>query len=335
MDTLVMTRMSKNIPVFNRKLIKYPLTTIWIGLLSCILSFNSYATSNIVMVLSSNALMYKQVYQTFHSTITTSNISNSVNITKIILNSEANNLQVTPALASNDLIIAVGSKASQYIEALHTLTPTLSVLITQNTWHKIWMHGDYSQHSTAIYLDQPYQRLVNLCSLLPIPINSLGAIFSPSSLDKFKIMEHVSYAKGLDLNAAILNKNDNPIHILEPILKNSDVFLALPDAAIFNKITAKWILILGIKYQIPIIGFSKAYTDAGALAALHSTPEDTGTDATNWVKQWVENQHLLPRPRFNKIFTLSTNPQVARSLKIPELDAISLKQQLTKLDQAH
>ncbi len=331
-----MARMSKNILVFNPKLIKYPFTIIWLGLLTCILSFNSYATSNIVMVLPSNAPVYKQVYQTFHSTITASNINNSVDITKITLNSEINDLQATLTLASNDLIIAVGSKASQYIETLHTSIPTLSVLITQNTWHKIWMNSDINQYSTAIYLDQPYQRLINLCSILPIPINSLGAIFSPPSIDKFKIMEHFSYAKGLILNAKILKENDNPIRLLEPILKNSDVFLALPDAATFNKATAKWILVLGIKHQTPIIGFSKAYTDAGALAAVHSTPEDTGIDTTNWVKQWVKNQtSLLPRPRFNQIFTLSTNPQVARSLKIPELDPISLKQHLTKLDYAH
>ncbi len=302
----------------------------------CFLSCSAYSADQILVLMSSNAPAYQEVFTTFNSQLSDSVTADKPQITGFTLKDLRGHPQANSILKSAALIIAIGSKASAYINKTEISAPALSVFLTQDSWHKIRMGSMFQKNKTAIYLDQPYQRFTQLCSLLPINVRSLGAVFGPSSLDKFKILEHFSDANGLLLNARLLNKDDNPITVIEPLFKQSDLFLALPDTTVFNQTTAKWILILAMKYKKPVIGFSQAYTKAGALAALHSTPKDTGKDTAHWVRQWLNSQGTaMLSPRFNRIFTLSINPQVARLLGVSGLNAESLKQSLIELEQGN
>ena len=307
-----------------------------LGLACALWSSIAGADNQILMLLSSDAPVYRAIVKSVNTELSETLINNGFEINSLTLDAQTGTAPPTFDLQRPSLIIAVGSKATTYINTTQVSAAVLSVFITQDSWHKIQMSGTFRHNQTAIYLDQPYQRFTQLCSLLPVNVRSLGAIFGPQSLDKFKALEHFSNARGLHLNARLLHKDDNPISVLEPLFTKSDLFLALPDESVFNQAIAKWILILGIKNKIPVIGFSRAYTDAGALAALHSTPQDTGKDASDWVKQWLRNPgQALPPPRFNRIFTLRTNPQVARSLGIAELNTQNLQQSLIQLEQGN
>lgn len=331
-----MTGMSANQPNCCMTRIKQLWKPAALGLACALWSSIAGANNHILMVLSSDAPVYGEIFNSFNTELSESLINTGTEINSVTLNPKTGTTSPAFDLQRPSLIIAVGSKAATYIDTARVSAVVLSVFITQDSWHKMQMESQFQENQTAIYLDQPYQRFTQLCSLLPVNVRSLGAVFGPLSLDKFKTLEHFSDAKGLRLNARLLHKNDNPIAVLEPLFTKSDLFLALPDESVFNQSIAKWILVLGIKYKIPVVGFSRAYTDAGALAALHSTPQDTGKDTAHWVKQWLRNPgQALPPPRFNRIFTLSTNPQVALSLGIAELNTESLQQSLIKLEQGN
>ena len=110
--------------------------------------------------------------------------------------------------------------------------------------------------------------------------------------------------------------------MLTPVIGHSDAFLAVPDRAIFNRSTAKWILLMSFRQQIPLSAYSKRYVDAGAIAAVYSTPETVGWEAADWVNRF-SFEHL-PEPAYPQRFDVSVNPATARSLRLqlPSLSAI-------------
>jgi hypothetical protein len=61
-----------------------------------------------------------------------------------------------------------------------------------------------------------------------------------------------------------------------------DALLAVPDPLVFNSQTAANILAAAYRRRIPLIGFSPAYTRAGALVSLYSTPDQIGFAAAKY-----------------------------------------------------
>ena len=84
-----------------------------------------------------------------------------------------------------------------------------------------------------------------------------------------------------------------------------------------NRAIAKWILYLSFQHKVPVIGFSKAYTNAGALASVYSSPEGVGKHAGELISSWLKRgDEGIWEPQYPRYYTLSTNPAVARSLDI-------------------
>ncbi len=93
------------------------------------------------------------------------------------------------------------------------------------------------------------------------------------------------------------------------------MFLALPDQSVFNKATAKWSLYITLHDKKPLIGFSEKYVEAGALAAVYSTPTDIGKDAYNTLAAYL-NTNILPDAHHPTDFSVKTNVSSARALNI-------------------
>ena len=96
------------------------------------------------------------------------------------------------------------------------------------------------------------------------------------------------------------------------MLNDSDVLIALPDPIVFNLRTTRNILLSTYRKRVPVIGFSKSYVKAGALAAIYSTPEfigkQTGEIITDLAVKSSLNNKLLPLPHsHSKYFTISVN----------------------------
>ena len=50
-----------------------------------------------------------------------------------------------------------------------------------------------------------------------------------------------------------------------------------------NIATAKWILQLSYRYRVPVIAYSMAYLNGGALAAIYSSPENVGRQTADLI----------------------------------------------------
>lgn len=218
-------------------------------------------------------------------------------------------------------VVAVGSKASSHL--FDTLPPQQKLYLSflpRQTYESLI--EDKNSHPrikkktvTAVFLDQPYNRQLALARLVSPEASKIATAFGPNSQKDLELLQQAATDNQFDLLHETLEESDNPIHKLQPLIKQSDVFLSLPDKSVFNRTTAKWILYISLRQRTPLIGFSRKYVEAGALAAVFSTPEQIGKQTA----ELIEANRLtkrLPAPSHPKYFEVSTNETVARTLKI-------------------
>ena len=123
-------------------------------------------------------------------------------------------------------------------------------------------------------------------------------------------------AQGMAANLVDIKVSDNPINTLEPAISSSDLFIPLPDSRLINLATARWVLQLGYRHKTPVIAFSGTYVDAGALAAVYSSPDDVVKQAAELLQAWavgVPGKGTSYEPAY---FSIKFNRSVASALGI-------------------
>lgn len=229
-----------------------------------------------------------------------------------------------------DLIITVGLRATQDVAAQNLGTPTLAMLIPRQAFEKIAQQRDYRQFS-ALYLDQPLARQIDLIRLTLPNHARIGAVLGPESQNALKILQSAANDAKYGLVVEKISSEGELLPALQRVLTDSDVLLAMPDQLVFNKGTVQNLLLTAYRYQDPMIGFSQAYVKAGALAAVFTTPEQAGKHAGEVVMRALGGKVLLlPPPEYSKYFSVRVNYQVARSLGISVGDEADILQRLQK-----
>lgn len=287
------------------------------------------AAEAVQLVLSGDQKYYQQVADVFTQHLAA--LQPAMEIRRHVLNGDND-----PPAVKGLPLVAVGSQATRKALALYPEADILSLLIPITAWLDLRAAGSEHQRFAAIVIDQPLERAVLLGKLLKPDAQRFGAVFGPASQANQKASVARVDAMGIDLQTKNLPPSENPISVLSPLMDASDVFVAVPDRADFNRNIARWVLRLGFRNKIPVIGFSSSYTEAGALASVYSSPEnigrhgaelldtlldagspETGSGAADW------------RAYYPRYYTLQTDKDVARVLGItvPPLDELYRKYQ--------
>lgn len=292
------------------------------------------AQAEVLLLLSSDAPYYGETANSL-KTAAGEDPTNALTFKVLTLQSPEADTALTQTW---QLIVAIGSKATQQVLSEPGNSPVLSIFTPKNAFENIKVREDAGspRSVSVIYLDQPLERVVNLATRLMPEAKQLGAVFGPISKTWEDGLKSLASQRGIALNSAHLTPEDNPVAVLRPLVRGSDLFIALPDHAPLNRAVAKWILHLSFQQKVPVIGFSKAYTNAGALASIYSSPEDIGRQAGQFiVARLIEGDTTLPQAQYPRYFTISTNFTVAGSLGIhlpPDNELYrSLEQQETTL----
>lgn len=286
--------------------------TRWLATLMVWLSFVFSASADanelqILLVLSDNSPPYQEFSYAF-----TKNLPASTK-TKVL--QTPNELVGNQAVA--DLVVAVGMKATE-AATLQFATPVLSVMIPQGGYEAL-MAGLSAQKRTqnfsAIYLNQPWDRQLDfLFAILP-ERRKVGVLFSSiTQKDIGRLGDEVT-GHGGTLIAREVYSEATLFADLEKVLQSSDVLLALPDSAVYSSGNVRNILLSTYRFHLPLIGWSKGYVNAGAVAALFSTPEQLAEQAAATVLAFSQTGRL-PDFQYPDTFTIAVNQQVARSLGI-------------------
>jgi len=273
--------------------------------------FNPSAFAANLLVMSRESDTYKQVAASINASLQT-----PATITTLKELSDNNY-----ATTNFNQVIAIGSAATDKLFAkIPADQKLIASFLPRQTYQSILKK--YAKHAriennkvTAVYLDQPYKRQFTLARLITPHAKTVATALGPNSKEEIKALEHAAHQLGFTLRYQILLESDNPINKLQPLIRNSDLFLSLPDKSVFNRTTAKWVLYISFRQRIPLIGFSQKYVEAGALTAVYSTPKQVGQHTAELINTYSNNP-TLPTAQDPKYFSVAVNKKAAGSLGI-------------------
>ncbi len=288
-----------------------------------------YAGNGIVLLLSSDALPYREVEQGIRATLFEQ--QSAIPIASLTLDSLLSEEAVLPD--DIDVLVTIGTRATRYAlqenisDTIYSSFITASGLLREITTEK----GFPDALKGAVVLDQPAERVILLAKLISPQATRLGTVVNASAPNRLSEFKRVAQRRGLKLIAASLFEESNPIADLKKIFAKSDVFLVIPDKANFNSKIAKWILFLSYRHRVPVIGYSKKYTDAGALISIFSSPLEVGRDTGERLLSYLSlksQKAPMVRLQYPRYFSLSINDKVVESLGLTIGNEAQLKERM-------
>ena len=237
--------------------------------------------------------------------------------------------EFSPAdLAASDLVVAVGAGALRTLAQSDNGVPVLAVLVPQSAYESVIGGGDGRRWS-AIHIDQPFYRQVELIRQALPDVRRIGVLNDGSHPERLQPLKAVLSGTPLQLVAGSFAGESSLFAALSPVLEQADVFLALPDPQVHNAGTVRNLLLTSFRAGVPVVGFSAAYSRAGALMSLYSTPEQIARQTTDVIAGWLRDR-TWPAPRHPRYFTVSVNTHVARSLGLRIDDGEVLRDRLMR-----
>ncbi len=276
----------------------------------------------VLLVMSGSGGPYAAFQQALHDSLT--GRAPVVRIEATALNDD-NTLgkEVLSKLDNEDLVIAVGTRATAAVLALPSHPPALSVLVPHVTFQAL-AKGPGAHHGTAaIFLDQPPVRYLALARMLLPEMHTAGVVYGPSSAQEQAVMERAAQRMKMTLHGETVSTDavDAPLDALQAVLDDSQVLIALPDPTIYNRYTIQGILLTTFRHRVPVVGYSASMLHAGATAAIYSNPEQIAQQAAEDL-----GTILAQRGRYRsypRYYHIRFNRVVARSLNLTAPDEAS------------
>lgn len=286
-------------------------------------SFFSQAneTTKLTVVVSSENSAYQTVVRTIRT-----NLQSNIQIDEFSLDS------IDSIAARPRLLLTVGSAALESALRKFPNQPLIACFLPRRVFEELLTHTQRTQkNTTAIFIDQSMLRQLTLARLISPEGTTIGTVFGASSKDERQRFNQAAQTTQFSVKATSLESDDNPINILQPIIQGSDIFLAVPDQSAFNRASAKWSLYIALRSKKPLLGFSEKYVDAGALAAVFSTPEQIGKHTAETLDKFLTTG-ILPPSAHPKYFTVKTNQNSAQTIQIKLPDNEALQHQLEEVN---
>ncbi len=242
---------------------------------------------------------------------------------------------------TTDLLVPIGIRATEHIIQYPGNTPILATLVPRSSFNASRKKraartaAESPRRISAILLDQPIERQLNLTRLLFGNVKRIGIPLGPDSQLRQDEIEHIARQLKLSIEIENIGSIENLMHQLSRLLDRSDALLALPDPAIFNRRNVRYILLSTYRKRIPVIGFSQSYVKAGALAATYSSPEQIAEQTAEVIIALQKKPaHEFPAAAPPIYFSVAINEQVARSFGYTGLSAQQLAQKISQLEHA-
>ena len=216
-------------------------------------------------------------------------------------------------LARADLVIVSGEAALSAVLRLHP-RPTLAVMLGRARFESI-RRSHFGRPLSAFILDQPAERQLRLLQAVMPEALRAGILFGPERVAA-SAFEQAAEALRIDLVDRVVDDESGLMKQLEAVLRSCDGLIAVPDTLLTTPGSVRSILLTSYRYQRPIIAFSRAYVEAGALAAVFTTPEQVATDLIAWLRTQGGGRVELPPVSEPASFEIAVNRQVARALGI-------------------
>lgn len=268
---------------------------------------------NLALVLSDDGGMYSE----FAETLGESLASSSWRITATPSGDPS--LPDRPA----DLIVTVGAEALRQTLSRGVTAPLIATLLPRQNYEKALAEARRRPaRITAIYLDQPIGRQAAFIRHLLPGQNRMGMLFSNETRQYANQFRTAFANASLKLETEDSDADNTLLPALNSLLARSNALVAVPDGTIYRRSNIKAILITAFRHQRPVIGYSAAFVNAGALAAIHSTPSQIARQTADLI---LAGSASLPPPSGPSQFAITINYNVAQSLGLSVPDEATLR----------
>ena len=233
------------------------------------------------------------------------------------------------------LFVTLGAEAAQALAKGELRSPVLCVLLPRNSFERALQDSGRkaSAQFSALYLDQPLSRQLDLIRLALPDARRLGVLWGPESQFQAGALKALALARGMEVVEAAVGRDELLFPGLKRVLEDADLLLALPEPQLYNSASIQNILLSSFRARVPLVAFSSAYVRAGALLALHVTPTQTGLQAATMARAVLQGKALPAAPVYSQDFSVAVNEHVARSLGL-NLDGEALRGQLRRREGA-
>jgi len=240
----------------------------------------------------------------------------------IVLKEEQNKLEIM--LDKTDIVISLGTSAAEAVFKNKSKKPHIVTLITESSFDSLAKQyfGTEAVALAAgispILLDQPFERKIALAKKLLPKVSRVGVMFGSATKEKITTYNNSIIDRKMKPQTLVIDAGKNPIRQLDPIIKQSDVFIPVADSHLINVTTAKWILQLSYRYRVPVIGYSSNFVDAGALASVYSSAEGVAKQTLELLSSVFHKDytHAVHQPKFCTV-KFNTNVAWYLNLTIP------------------
>lgn len=242
---------------------------------------------------------------------------------------EVGTQQVRVWSGENDLIIPIGLAATHLVADNHAgQAAVLSLMVPRVSAERLNWSSALPRRKTAyVYIDQPASRYLDLVEATFAQAKRVGLVVSRENADNVKLLQQEASRRRLKLNLETVARADEVASALRNVLPESEVLLLLPDFLTFHAGNAQNVLLTTYRYRVPVLGFSRGLSKAGAVAAVYSTPAQIGRQGARMASRWKPESGDLPSSQHADEFSVDFNPYVARSLGVvlPDLGEVRRK----------
>ena len=220
-------------------------------------------------------------------------------------------------LGRYNLLIPLGTRATQYITRIKPSNPVLAGFISRSFYEK-------HRTTSAVFIDQPAENNLALIKAALPGKNYIGIAVSSESNSLIPDIIHAGEKLGFHFHIETVASQEYISHVINRLVQNNDVVLALPDGRIYNKYTLQNILLTSYRSGIPVIGYSDYFVTAGSLMSTYSSSEDMASQFLDTIVKTIKTGKLPPATS-SRYFSIAINRQVANSMSLDIKDTKAIR----------
>lgn len=285
-------------------------------------SANCYASA-FLLINSGSGEIYNRFENALSATLKAINPHNTLTVRTLSnVNSNINTL----ISGKYDAIISTGIEASIAISHVDIHAKIIMAMLPKQSYQKLSASGKIvcdAINCHVILLDQPVSRQLRLLKLALPNRNHVAIISSKNSSELLKQIRRDAKNFGLLINEIKIENEDSLLAALNQNLSNADVLMAIPDSMVYNRNTARAVLLTTFNKRIPLFAYSRSFVLAGATLGIYSTPEEIARHVANVLTR-PSNLKKLPQILYPHFFSIDVNRRAADALNIniPEIDTL-------------
>ncbi len=150
------------------------------------------------------------------------------------------------------LFVALGVRAATALARTDERVPVLCTLLPRASFERVLQQSGRKPSSqfSAIYLDQPFARRLDLVRLLLPQARRIGVLWSDETADQQAALEAAAASRGLRVVSGHVGATQTLFPALKKVLDDSDALFAVADPRIYNSASIQNILLSSVRVLV-------------------------------------------------------------------------------------